>query len=90
MSNNAYVDRGIFASLEDRSFEAQTVWLAWRKGPIMQKLIISRLTGSQQFCNAMNTSYADPPMLHKRRTLRREIHCVATLLPTDCRASAAT
>jgi hypothetical protein len=56
----------------------------------MHKLIISRFTGSQHFCNVMNTSYADPPKLHKHWTLRREIHCVAVFLPPSCRASAAT
>jgi hypothetical protein len=30
----------------------------------MPKLITFRLTGSQSFCNAMNTSYADPPKIH--------------------------
>ena len=43
----------------------------------MQKFTPSRPTGSQQFCNNMNTSYADPPIPHKRRTLRSEIHCAA-------------
>jgi hypothetical protein len=56
----------------------------------MHKLNISRLTGSQHFCNALNTSYADPPKIHNRWTLRREIHCVAVLLPPGIRASAAT
>jgi hypothetical protein len=56
----------------------------------MQEFIISRLTGSQQFCNSMNTSYPDPHKIHKRWALRREIHCVAVLLPPGCRASAAT
>jgi len=55
----------------------------------MQKLIISRLTASQHFCNAINTSYADPPKIHERCSLKREIHCGAVPLLPGSRASAA-
>jgi hypothetical protein len=68
MSNNAYIDRGIIASLEDRSRRKLSGSLGKEGQPIMQKFIISRLTGSQYFCNAINTSYADPPKINEQWT----------------------
>jgi hypothetical protein len=41
-------------------------------------------------CNIVNTSYANPPKLHQRWPLKREIHCGAVLLSPSSRASAAT
>ena len=95
MSENAYIDRDILASPEESvkeklSGSCETVWLAWKRGSIMQSFIISRLSGFQHLCNAMNTSDADPSKIHKRWTLRREIHCVAVLMLLGSRASAAT
>ena len=56
----------------------------------MQKFIISRLTGSQHFCNAMNTSYADPPKIQQPWSLSRENHCGAVPLLPGSRARAAS
>ena len=42
------------------------------------------------FCKAMNTSYADPPIINTHWSLKHEIHCGAILLPPSCRATAAT
>jgi hypothetical protein len=39
-------------------------------------------------CNIVNTSYADPPKLHKRWALNREIQCGAVLLSPSSRAKA--
>ncbi len=41
-------------------------------------------------CNIVNTSYADPPKLHQRWPLNREIYCGAVLLSPSSQASAAT
>jgi ABC-type enterobactin transport system permease subunit len=56
----------------------------------MRELVVTSLAGPALFCNMVNTSYADPPKLHKRWTLWSEIHCGAVLLSPSCRASAAT
>jgi hypothetical protein len=56
----------------------------------MRESVVTSLAAPALLCNIVNTSYADPPKLHKRWTLRREIDCVAVFLPPSCRASAAT
>jgi hypothetical protein len=56
----------------------------------MRRIPYCPLSGSQHFCNVMNTFYADPPKMHQRRAFSREIRCAAVLLSPCSRANAAT
>ena len=56
----------------------------------MRDSLIASLAAPALLCNIMNTSYADPPKIHKRWSLSREIHCGAVLLSHSTRASAAS
>jgi hypothetical protein len=56
----------------------------------MQDSVIASLATPALLCNMMNTSYADPPKMHQRLPLSREIHCGAVLLSPGSQASAAS
>jgi hypothetical protein len=64
--------------------------LSFSKTQALLDQLLGPLIASQRFCNVMNTSYADPPMIHQRWAFRREIHCGAVLLSPCVRACAAT
>jgi len=63
---------------------------SWQGRSIMRESVVTSLAAPALLCNIVNSSYADPPKIHKRWTLRREIDCVAVILPPGRRASAAT
>jgi hypothetical protein len=63
---------------------------SWQGRSIIRESVVTSLAAPTLLYNTVNTSYADPPKIHKRWILRREIDCVAVLLPPSCRASAAT
>jgi hypothetical protein len=63
---------------------------SWQGRSIMREPVVTSLAAPALLCKMVNTSNADPPRLHKRWTLRSEIHYVAVLLPPGRRASAAT
>jgi len=88
MSNTNNIDRAIFASFEYRSRRNCLARLI--KKINLAKTHYCRLSGSQSFCNATNTSYADPPKIQQHWSLSRENHCGAVLLLPGSRARVAS
>jgi hypothetical protein len=63
MSNNAFMDRDIVPRIEYQ-LRRKLYGSLGKESQSCKKTHFCRLSGSRSFCNATNTSYADPPKMH--------------------------